>query len=136
MMTNNYIFHHIGIATKSIERCINTYEKLGYISSDIRVEPTQNVKICFLSKIGSPIIEITEPLNSEAPISRIVQNSGTTPYHTCYEVVDIQKCTDELEELNFRLLFEPIVSETMDNGLFCYLFSPDIGLIELYQRNP
>lgn len=134
-MTNDFIFHHIGIATKSIEKCISTYENLGYKSSDLKVEPTQNVKICFLSKIGSPILEIIEPLNSEAPISRIVKNSGTIPYHICYEVMDIQKSTDELEELNFRLLFEPIVSEAMDNGLFCYLFSPSIGLIELYQRN-
>lgn len=133
-MTNNYIFHHVGIATKSIEKCISTYEKLGYKSSDIKVEPTQNVKICFLSMIESPILEIIEPLNSEAPISRIVQNSGTTPYHICYEVVDIQKSADELEKLNFRLLFEPIISVAMDDGLFCYLFSPNIGLIELYQR--
>jgi methylmalonyl-CoA/ethylmalonyl-CoA epimerase len=133
-MNSNYIFHHLGIATKNIEKCAEIYLKLGYSMSAIKVEPTQNVKISYLTREASPILELVEPLNKDAPISRIVQQSGTTPYHTCYEVDDIQKSLEELEDLNFRLLFEPIESETMDNGLFCYLFSPEIGLVELYQR--
>ena len=133
-MKNCLVFHHIGIATRSIEKCIGTYIKIGYKSSEIKLEPTQHVKICFLFKKGSPILEIIEPLNKEFPISRIVQNSGTAPYHTCYEVENIKESVDELEAMNFRLLFEPTYSEAMDDGLFCYLFSPDIGLIELYQK--
>lgn len=133
-MNSNFVFHHLGIATRSIEKCANIYIKLGYKLSEVKVEPTQNVKIGFLSREGSPLLELIEPLNEEAPISRIVNNSGTTPYHTCYEVEDIQKSVEELEDLNFRQLFEPITAEAMDSGLFCYLFSPDIGLFELYQR--
>lgn len=133
-MNSNYVFHHLGIATRNIEKCANIYCKLGYTLSDIKVEPSQNVKISFLSKEGSPLLELVEPLNIDAPISSIVKSSGTTPYHTCYEVEDLQKSLDELEVLNFRLLFEPIKAEAMDDGLFCYLFSTEIGLIELYQR--
>ncbi|HEY5122178.1 MAG TPA: VOC family protein [Ignavibacteria bacterium] len=133
-MNSNYVFHHLGIATRSIEKCADIYCKLGYSLSDVKVEPTQNVKIGFLSKKESPLIELVEPLNNDAPVSSIVKNSGTTPYHTCYEVEDLQKSLDEFEELNFRLLFEPIKAEAMDDGLFCYLFSVEIGLIELYQR--
>ena len=125
----------MGIATKSIEKFADIYCKLGYNMSDIRIEPTQNVKICFLSKEGNPLLELVEPLNNETPVSNIVKNSGTTPYHMCYEVEDIQKSLEELEELNFRLLFEPLKSEAMDNGLFCYLFSVETGLVELYQIN-
>ena len=73
-------------------------------------------------------------MNDEAPISKIVQKSGATPYHTCYEVADILKAVEELEEMNFRLLFEPLVTNAMEDGLFCYLFSPDTGLVELYER--
>lgn len=133
-MNSNFIFHHLGIATKSIEKCISVYSKLGYSYSEIKVEPSQNVKICFLTKTGSPLLELVEPLNSEAPVYNIVKNSGTTPYHTCYEVEDMQKSLDELEKLNFRLLFEPEKTLAMDAGLFCYLFSAEIGLIELYQK--
>jgi len=133
-MNSQFIFHHLGIATRSIETCAQSYGKLGYIMSDIRVEPTQNVNICFLSKEGSPLLEIIEPLNEDSPVSKMVQKSGTTPYHTCYEVEDIQASIQELEEQNFRLLFEPLVANAMDNGLFCYLFSPETGLIELYER--
>ena len=133
-MNSNYLFHHLGIATRSIENCVSIYSKLGYSISDIRVEPSQNVKICFLSKEGGPLLELVEPQNNDSPVSNIVKNSGTTPYHTCYQVENLQESLDELEELNFRILFEPLKSEAMDEGLFCYLFSAEIGLIELYQR--
>lgn len=133
-MNSNYLFHHLGIATRSIENCVSIYSKLGYSISDIRVEPSQNVKICFLSKEGGPLLELVEPQNKDSPVSNIVKNSGTTPYHTCYQVENLQESLDELEGLNFRVLFEPLKSEAMDEGLFCYLFSAEIGLIELYQR--
>jgi len=133
-ISKNMVFHHIGIATRNIEKCIRVYGELGYTASEIIAEPSQNVKIAFLSKDSQPRLEIIEPLNEESPVSRIVRDSGTTPYHICYEVEDIAKAVEELEALRFRLLFEPLVSETMDHGLFCYLFSPEIGLIELYER--
>jgi methylmalonyl-CoA/ethylmalonyl-CoA epimerase len=133
-MNSKLEFHHLGIATRSIEKSVSIYRELGYSISDVKVEPSQNVKICFLSKEGSPLLELVEPLNNDAPVSNIVKNSGTTPYHTCYEVEDIQQSLDELEALNFRLLFEPKKSEAMDDGEFCYLFSSEIGLIELYQK--
>ena len=133
-MKNNLKFHHIGIATKSIEKCAAMYSKLGYTMSETKEEPTQNVRIAFLYKMDSPVLELVEPLFADSPISRIVQQSGTTPYHTCYEVEDIFESIDELEDLNFRPLFEPTKTEAMEDGLFCYLFSVEIGLIELYQR--
>jgi len=133
-MNTNLKFHHLGIATKSIEKCADIYCKLGYTISEIKIETTQNVKIAFLDKDGCPLIELVEPLITDSPISRIVQQSGTTPYHTCYEVEDILEAIDELEDLNFRPLFEPLNTEAMEAGLFCYLFSAQIGLIELYQK--
>ena len=133
-MNSNFIFHHVGVATRSIEKTTAVYVKLGYSASEIKTEPSQHVKIRFLSKEGSPLIEIIEALNDDSPISKMVMKSGATPYHTCYEVADINKGVEELEELNFRLLFEPLTSNAMDEGLFCYLFSVDTGLVELYQR--
>lgn len=133
-MNSNFIFHHLGIATRSIEKCAEIYRILGYKVSDTKIETTQKVKICFLSKKGSPLIELVEPLNNDAPVANIVKNSGTTPYHTCYEVENLKQSLIALEGLNFRILFEPIQSEVMDEGLFCYLFSQEIGLVELYQR--
>lgn len=133
-MKSDLVFHHLGIATQNIEKCIDTYRKLGYRSSNIKTEPSQNVKVCFLSMEGSPMLEILEPLNEDSPISSLVKISGTIPYHTCYVVKDIHKSIDELSELNFCPLFEPAKSEAMDNGLICYLYSTDLGLVELYQK--
>ena len=133
-MSSNYIFHHLGIATRNIEKCAEIYGNLGYTKSEIKIEPSQNVKICFLHKQKSPVLELVEPLSKDSPISRMIQASGTTPYHSCYEVENIKLAVNELEALNFRPLFEPTKSEAMEEGLFCYLFSPDVGLIELYEK--
>lgn len=133
-MNSNFIFHHLGIATRSIEKCVEIYRILGYKVSDTKIETTQKVKICFLTKTGNPMMELVEPMSNNTPVSNLVKNSGTIPYHVCYEVEDIEESLEELEELNFRLLFEPLKSDAMDKGQFCYLFSADIGLIELYQR--
>jgi methylmalonyl-CoA/ethylmalonyl-CoA epimerase len=133
-MITEFIFHHLGIATRDIEATYGIYKKLGYELSDVKTETSQNVRIGFLSKIGSPAIELVEPINIDSPVSKILQYSGTTPYHTCYRVNNIQQAVEELEQLNFRLLFEPTSTEAMDKGLFCYLFSIETGLIELYQQ--
>lgn len=132
-MKSNLKFHHIGIATKSIEKSSKVYAQLGYEVSEIIIESSQNVKICFLSKKDSPILELVEPLNAESPVSRMVTQSGTTPYHTCYEVEDINTAVDELQDMNFRPLFEPVRSDAMRNGMICYLFADGIGLLELYE---
>ncbi len=132
-MNSNLKFHHVGIATKSIDKSTKMYAQLGYIASETVVEISQNVKICFLTKEDSPILELVEPLNAESPVTRMVTQSGTTPYHTCYEVKDINAAVEELEDMNFRPLFEPMQSDAMMNGLICYLFADGIGLIELYE---
>ncbi len=133
-MNSDLRFHHLGIATKSIDKCAEIYVKLGYTMSNIKSEPTQNVKIAFLTKGGNPELELIEPTLADSPISRLVNESGTTPYHICFEVDDIYEAIDELENMNFRPLFRPTRSEVMEDGLFCYLFSVEIGLVELYQR--
>jgi methylmalonyl-CoA/ethylmalonyl-CoA epimerase len=134
-MTTNFKFHHLGIATRNLEKCAEIYRKMGYDLSEIKVEPSQHVKIGFLYKSGNPVVELIEPLIKDSPVSKIIQVSGTTPYHTCYEVDNIKLAVKELEKLNFRSLFEPKESKAMEAGLFCYLFSPDAGLIELYQKD-
>jgi methylmalonyl-CoA/ethylmalonyl-CoA epimerase len=134
VMDLNYKFHHLGIATRSIDKCLTFYKKLGYTPTDIRIEPSQNVRICFLHKEGNPLIEIIEELNENSAISLILNKIGSTVYHTCYEVTDIVTAADELEDNGFRLLFEPKISEAMDKGLFCYLYSVDCGFLELYQK--
>ncbi len=133
-MIEHLKFHHLGVATRSIEKSASVYSKLGYTLSEVKTEPSQNVKIAFLSKDGDPLIELVEPLTGDSPVSQIVKHSGTTPYHTCYEVDDINKALDKLEDMNFRPLFEPLISEVMEHGYFCYLFSAEIGLFELYER--
>ncbi len=133
-MNTKYKLHHFGIATKSIERCAAIYSKLGFEKSETVVEPSQKVKICFLTNEVGTTLELVEPIGDDSPVTRFVKQSGTTPYHSCYEVDDIYEAIDELEDLNFRVMFEPVESEAMDKGLICYLFSVEIGLFELYQK--
>ena len=59
---------------------------------------------------------------------------GTTPYHTCYMVPDIQAAYTQLVELGFTPLFPPVEAPAFDNRLICYFWKNDIGFIEMVEQ--
>ena len=83
------IFHHIGIAVNNIENAQTSYEKLGYKMTLIIIDPIQNVKLCFLDKSDSPTLELVCPIDDKSPVVSILKKNNAMPYHTCYEVDDI-----------------------------------------------
>ena len=127
-------FHHIAVATKDIKKSISKFEGLGFNSSIITIDTNQNVSVCFLNKLGHPQIELVEPLNSKSPVSEILRKSGTTTYHFCYVVEDIDKQILELRKQSFILLQKPIEASAFNNNKICFLYNSDIGLIELLEK--
>jgi len=132
-MLHDFIFHHLGIATANIERTSDFYIHAGYTISPIITDQIQDVNICFLTRPASPLIELVSPLSIASPVSKIIQNSGVTPYHTCYEVVDLNKSILLLKQKKFLPLFKPVPAIALENQLICFLYNKDFGLIELLQ---
>ena len=55
-MLDNFIFHHIGIATLNIKESIYLYKRLGYklLNNDIVKDSNQNVELAFMKKMNHP----------------------------------------------------------------------------------
>jgi len=133
-MLTNLIFHHIGIATKSLKKAIKTYQKLGFIIKiDITAVPSENVHVVFLEKLNHPLIELIEPLDDNSPISNILQKSGSGPYHKGYFTDNLSQTLTSLRNEKFTILNAPSESVVYDNNLYFFAYKSDIGLIEIIE---
>jgi methylmalonyl-CoA/ethylmalonyl-CoA epimerase len=132
----NLTFHHIGIATKKIDKSIKVYQSLGYELQDDKIvnDPIQNVMIAFMYRLGHPLIEIVAPVDETSPVFNILKKMKTTPYHTCYEVVDIEEAINNLKIKKFVVVQQPVKAIAFDNRLVSFLYHRDMGLVELLQN--
>jgi|TARA_B110000908_G_C9798701_1_gene247696 methylmalonyl-CoA/ethylmalonyl-CoA epimerase len=128
------IFHHIGIAVNNIENAQKSYEKLGYKMTLTIIDPIQNVKLCFLDKSDSPIIELVCPVDDKSPVVSILKKNGAMPYHTCYEVVDIEVEIKKLKKNGYIQVSKTVPAIAFENRLVCFLYNKNIGLIELLNK--
>src|SRR5690242_21751447 len=103
------VLHHYGFATSNIEKSEKTFALLNYKRlGEIVFDPVQKVKILFLQNDKDPLLELIEPVDSEAPVYKILSKNGSTLYHSCYETDDIQESIEILKKEKFVLLFKPV----------------------------
>ena len=134
-MLNSFRFHHIGYAVKDIEKTAEYYVNSGWIISDIIIDRIQNSKIAFLKKQGMPPIELVAPVNEKSPIiNTLKKNNGSTIYHVCYEVDNIDAAVAELRKMKYIKLFNPVEAAALNNRKICYLFNKEVGLIEVIEK--
>jgi methylmalonyl-CoA/ethylmalonyl-CoA epimerase len=133
-MLESMNFHHIGIATKSIDKTSKYYLEAGYNMSKQIFDPVQKVNIVFLSKKSMPMIELLEPACEDSPVSKILMKSGVGPYHICYQVKNIDFAIDELKKKKYISLFNPVEAIALSMKKICFLFNKNIGLIELVEE--
>lgn len=132
-MLKNLKFHHIGIAVHDIDVTARYYQDAGYARTDTVYDPVQNVNICFLSKDGMPLLELIAPVDDTSPVCSILDRSGVTPYHNCYEAEDIAVAVSELKKKRFIPLSKPVAANAMNDRKICFMFNKDVGLIELVE---
>lgn len=125
--------NHIGYITDDIVKTAENFRMLGYEVGIIVNDDTQHTRICFLTKPGSTNIELVEPYEDNRTMQKMLKR-GVTPYHTCYEVDDMQAAYEEMLDHDFTPLFKPVVAPAFGNRLICYFWKTDIGFIELVNR--
>lgn len=130
-MVNDLKFHHIGVACEDIDTTAAQYEKLGYERSEEVVDPLQNIKICFLNHDTMPCVELLAPVDEKSPVVEILAKNGTTPYHTCYKVNDLEGTIKELRAERYVVVSKPKVANAINGCRVAFLFHKDMGLIEL-----
>ncbi len=100
--------NHVGVATPSIERSLETYRSLfGAEPHGAPFDlPAQGVRVCFVDAPNAQI-ELIEPLGDDSPIARFLEkNPLGGQHHVCFEVPDIGAARAELEAKGARILGE------------------------------
>jgi methylmalonyl-CoA/ethylmalonyl-CoA epimerase len=119
-------FHHIGIATKDIDKT------LDWVSSQFKVIGVSNKVYDKNQDAYLQMIE-TSDMNIELVSGNIVKNfieRKITYYHVCYEVRDIEKSILEFEKS--MVISKPKEALLFDNRRVAFLMTP-IGIIELLE---
>lgn len=125
---------HIGYLTGDIVATGKAFEKLGYQMGEIVNDDTQRTRICFLTKADEVRVELVEPYEDNKTMQKMLTKRGVTPYHTCYEVDDVDVEYEQLIQEDWTALFTPVAAPAFGNRKICYFWNSEIGFIELVNK--
>ena len=101
--------NHVGVATPSIERSVETYRTLlGAVAiGELFDLPAQGVRVCFVDAPNTQI-ELIEPFDENSPIAGFLRkNPAGGQHHVCFEVPDIHAAVTHLTAAGATVLGEP-----------------------------
>ena len=127
--------NHVGVATPSIERAIDTYrDLLGATAIGTPFDlPAQGVKVCFVDAPNTQI-ELIEPLDDASPIAGFLRkNPAGGQHHVCFEVDDIAVAVADLSAKGATVLGVPRIGAHGTPIVFVH--PKDVGglLVELME---
>jgi len=122
-------FHHIGIATKNIEKALTDYKSMHDViySSDIIYDEEQESYLAY--------VETNENVNIEFISGDKVKNlieKGITFYHLCYTVDDLDASISSLRTSGAVLVSPPKPAILFGMRKVAFLYTPN-GLVELLE---
>ena len=133
-MLDCFKFHHIGIATNDIDATASVYEQGGYHRSSVIFDPVQNVNICWLTKDGTPTVELLAPEDDSSPVCKTLAKNGVTPYHICYIVPNIEEAAQLLRKQRYVMVSKPAEAVAFNGSRVAFFFNKAVGLIELVEE--
>jgi methylmalonyl-CoA/ethylmalonyl-CoA epimerase len=125
---------HIGYLTNDIDETAGAFVALGYEKHETFDFEAQKCSVCFLTKENETKIELVKPYEENKSLFRVLKKTGVAPYHVCYEVDDLDKELEKPEYERFVPLFAPVAAPAFNNRKICYLWSRELGYIELVDK--
>ena len=124
-------FHHIGIATSSIENLLLKLSKFLEIKekSEIIYDKNQDASLCMITLSDGTKLELIVG----GVVSNLIKKRNDL-YHTCYEVSDITKTKNDLINEGAFLVSDAKEAILFNNRKVAFLMW-DLGLIELVEEN-
>lgn len=118
------VIDHIAVVVRSIDDGAKLWrEAFGYVPLTAPVANTrQQVKVMFLSKEGSVMIKLVEPLDRQSPVFGLAARGGGL-HHVCFRCDNVSQELKRLETLGGRVLSAPRPGEAFDNELIAFLFA-------------
>ena len=135
-MTAAWRFHHIGVLVHDIDRACVELARLGYTRcGERRVDPVQGVDFVIVGgRPAWPLLELIQPHRGDSVVSDLLQRTGATPYHLCFEVGNIKEALRDCHESGYTPCGEPSASPLFDGRLAAFVYHTDLGLIEFLQQ--
>jgi methylmalonyl-CoA/ethylmalonyl-CoA epimerase len=89
---------HVGVAVKNLEEAIGVYQNvLGFKLDSVHVLNERKVKVAFLSSGGETRIELLEPLGSDSPVAKFLENRGEGIHHIAVRVENIDAVLEDFK---------------------------------------
>ena len=128
-----FVFHHVGVATKSIEKELPLYTLLGYErEGDFFEDPLQGICGLFLTAKDHPRLELLENLPGSHTLDTQLK-ANQKLYHTAYYVGDIEKAVEVCTRNRARVI-SPQKESVYFGKRICFLLLPNMGMIELLEK--
>lgn len=129
--------HHIGIASKDIERSIRHHQALFDLHpiTEVVDDPAHKVSVVLLSdskKTGVPI-ELVSPLSEESPISNLLKR-GIHLYHVCYAVDDIESMLRKARNGKSIVISGPSPAKLYGGRRIAFIYTPDGYIVEFLEK--
>ncbi len=126
---------HLGIAVKDIEHANALYEKLLGIPPYKQEAVESEAVITSFFQVGESKIELLASTREDGPIGKFIAKKGEGIHHIAFDVDDIKKELNRLEQEGFQLI-NTTPKRGADNKLVAFVHpkSTDGVLIELCQE--
>lgn len=128
--------HHIGIASKNIEKDILFFNGLGYKVKGGKIEDVKGgIYVQFMSAENQPDIEIVQNIEKGGPVTEHIM-AKRKMFHSAYISDDIEADSNRLIEEQGAFFLVPItaVDNTESNiKRWCYLIFRNMMIIELVE---
>lgn len=133
-MLKSLRFHHIGILTATLEKAVTAYEELGFVSAEKPEDiPSQKVRVCFMQKQGSPLIELIEPSGMDSPLKGFLEKHGPGPYHLCYSCDNLKETLTLLRKSSYQIISNPDDTPAASISSRVFVYKKELGLMELVE---
>lgn len=129
----SFEFHHLGIATKGIEKELPIYTMLGYEKIGRTFEDIeQGIRGIFLEAKGQPLIELLENLEGSTTLDQHLEKNNKI-YHTAYYVKDIERAVEIFKDNRAKIIF-PYKESVYFKKRICFMMLSNMAMIELLEE--
>ncbi|MFB6304695.1 MAG: methylmalonyl-CoA epimerase [Haloferacaceae archaeon] len=96
--------HHVGVATDDAASLADLYVDL-FGASLAHEERFEGMRVAFVD-VGGAFLELLEPVESEGPIARYLDQQGTGIHHVALATADVEAALDRARDLGVDLVDE------------------------------
>lgn len=66
-------------------------------------------------------------------VDRLLAETGSTPYHVCYESDDFEKELNHMLSGGYRIVTEPAIAAALEERKIVFLYSLPLELVEMVE---